>query len=110
MCRKGTVVRTKAYRMNKFGVVVGYLLLAGSAIWTLLVLVRLLTLPASPQGPFEQFRVSLASDFLGCFAVVGAVGILFGWLLVSKKNVLMCDQCGVQIPASMESEYGQTAE
>src|SRR4051794_8731852 len=89
MCTKGTITRTRVYRMNKVGVAVGYLLFVLPALWVVLLIAHLLNPPpARNLNEFERAAESiqrgLAEGFLVCFAIVGLVGALLGWLLVLK--------------------------
>src|SRR5262249_32227949 len=110
MCSKGAVTRTKVDRMSRVGVAVGYLLFALPALWAILLIAYFLKpAPAANLNQLERmaedFSRGLVEGFLCFFGIVGAVAALLGWLLVSKKEVLKCSHCGVEVPPSVIGDY-----
>jgi hypothetical protein len=104
LCSKGTILRTKVYRMGGVGATVGYLLFILPALWVVL-LIRYLGRPAPSGTELERALSSFGDDFvtafLACFAFIGLVAGLLGSLLVLKKEVLKCSHCGVEVPRSV---------
>ena len=112
MCNKGTITRTRVFRMNTAGAVIGYLLLVLAAFWGIL-LITYLVKSRAPAGnelerAYESFTKGIAEAGMACFSIVALGGALAGWLLVRKKEVLKCSQCGVEVPRSLVEEYDTT--
>ncbi len=106
MCNHGTIERTKVYRMGNVVVAIGYLLLVLSVVGLLMASGAFLNSPRPEDFVFlGDLRAGLARDAQGCLGFSSLVVALFGWLLVRKKKVLKCDQCGVEVPASLSGMY-----
>lgn len=110
MCSKGTITRNKVYRMHWIIVAFGYVVLfVFPALWVLLLVAYLLNPPARPGTPleraYESFASGLARDFLACVGILVLIAAPMGWLLSSKKTVLKCSHCGVEVPTSLNDMY-----
>jgi hypothetical protein len=111
MCNKGTIANTKVYRMSTVGVVIGYIFLGLSLLGLLLALISFVGSLKPAQGNFQAVQefqrdmARLGALFIGFVSFVGG-GV--GWLLIRKKSVLKCNQCGVEVPASLSRVHDES--
>lgn len=109
MCNAGTIMKTKVYRMSKVGVAIGYIVLVLSALGLLFAVVLLLTMPRGDRNALQELGDGLAEAGAMCIGFSSLVGAFFGCLLVLKKQVLKCNQCGVEVPVSLSGMYDGAA-
>jgi hypothetical protein len=108
MCNKGTIVATKVYRVGKAGANFGYILLISSSLGLLLAVLNYLRSLEPVRGDFQvlqEIQRSFAQSGAFLIGFLSFVGAFIGWLLVRKKMVLKCNQCGVEVPDSLIGRY-----
>ena len=106
MCNAGTIVQMRVYQTSKSVAAIGYILLALSSIGLLAAVVGYVNSLKPAEGNFRTLK-----EFVAIFEQVGAVSIAFfslvggfvGFLLIRKKDVLKCNQCGVEVPRSLSA-------
>jgi hypothetical protein len=107
ICDRGALRPRKIRRLSGPAVAIGYVLLVPSVLGMaccailLLIVVFAASLPVASPNNDASALLALASGsgaiivlFVACF-----VSGLIGWLLVMKKDVLQCDNCGAIINA-----------
>ena len=102
ICSNGTIVDTKVYRNSKVVVAIGYILLVLSPLGLLFAVAGLVAALKPAEGDFKTLKdleKGLAQAGAIVIGFLSLLGALFGWLLVMKKKVLKCNQCGVEVPA-----------
>ena len=109
MCNKGTIAKTRVYRMSGVGITIGYIFLGLSLLGLLLALKGFVRSLQPAPGGFMNFNGLLEPELSMCIGFFSVVGGGVGWLLIRKKSVLKCNHCGVEVPASLiaPSEPGQ---
>jgi hypothetical protein len=96
-------VRKKVFRMSGPVVAIGFILLIPSVLGMLfsaMILLQTIEHSGNTQDPGELFGSVFGVGFAITFGVASFVGGLFGWLLVMKKQVLQCSDCGAVVSAS----------
>jgi hypothetical protein len=106
ICDRGTLMPRKIRRLSGPAVAIGYILLIpsilGMAACAILLIVSLF---AGVAGAAHGSALAAAFAGIGTIALV-YIGIcsfvfgLVGWLLVMKKHVLQCDNCGAVVDAA----------
>jgi hypothetical protein len=105
ICDRGTLVPRKIRRLSGPAVAIGYILLIPSILG--LVFCAILLIGILLVGITAAHGSSLATALAGSGSIaivligIGCfVGGLLGWLLVMKKHVLLCDNCGAVVDAA----------
>lgn len=104
-CGVGIMVRQSVYRMSPVVVVIGYLLLVppilGMAFFAIVIFGGTAgTLSAGNGGTAAAGLGSLGMGVGLCGFASSLISGLLGFLLVMKKKILRCNQCGTTIAAS----------
>jgi predicted phage tail protein len=99
----------KRHRLSGPAVVIGYILLVPSLLAIAGDLVLILVVAAA-TAPISASHTGAAADkavaggmgvcFLSCMGVSFFISGPLGWLLVMKKRVLQCSNCGGLVAAS----------
>ena len=98
VCERGSVEQRKIFRMSMPVVVIGFILLIPSVLGMLFCAFAVLV-GLSNSGSNGGAAAIAISVFVG-IGIAFFVGGLIGWLLVMKKRVLQCSNCGATISAS----------
>jgi hypothetical protein len=106
ICDRGAMTQKKVWRMSTPVVVIGFLLLIPSVLVMIFCAAAvLMSVAGIGAGAFsDSGNATAGSAFVGWFFFFVGIGAfisgIFGWLLVMKKSVLQCQQCGATITAS----------
>ncbi len=109
ICDRGTLIPRKIRRLNGPAVAIGYILLVPSILGmvgcAILLIITVLAGAAGAAGVAHGSALVIAFAGIGSLvilyvAVVCFVGGLLGWLLVMRKYVLQCDNCGAVVNAA----------
>lgn len=101
ICDRGELAPSKVRRLSGPAVVIGYILLIPSvlgmiACGAMLIMIFAVSTPSDNADAAVIGTGMVIAGFVGCF-----VSGLLGWLLVMKKDVLQCDNCGATISAHL---------
>ena len=97
VCDKGNLLARKKYRMSGPVVAIGYLLLVPSVFG---IIISLIIIGNSSTAGTHSHMSAFLAGFALLFGIGSFIGGLLGWLLVMKKNILQCHQCGAVVNAS----------
>lgn len=95
-CDTGELRQQSKYRLSRAVVTIGYILLVPSVLG-LLFAALVLVMAVSVDRSAGLLVILLGPLLIGVPSLVGG---LLGWLLVMKKDVLQCGNCGAVTPAS----------
>ena len=96
-CDTGTLTRRAVYRMSSVVVFIGYIVLVPSILGMILGVATCFGVAGKGQN---DAATGLAEGIAFFWTVAALVSGVLGWLLVMKKRVLQCDQCGAVVAAS----------
>jgi hypothetical protein len=96
-CDIGELLMVKKYRMSGVVVAIGYIFLIPSILG---MLVTTFAFGQALRHTDSTIFGSTVYAMLLVLIVLSFVGGLLGWLLVMKKAVLQCNNCGAVVPAS----------
>lgn len=103
-CDKGAMVKASVFRMSTPVVVIGHVLLIPSilgmlacAVPIIFAIIALFAAPREHAG--DAFGISLVGGVFVFGFISSMVGGVFGWLLVMRKKILRCVNCGATVDA-----------
>jgi hypothetical protein len=106
ICDRGSLRHRAIYRLSGPAVAIGYILLIPAILG--IAFSALVFIGAMLFSLKSGMAAGLAGGSAIVLGVGSLVGGLFGWLLVMKKWVLQCDNCGAVVNASAASNSRRT--
>lgn len=98
VCDVGALERKQVRRMSAIVVLIGYVILAPSVLGIVVSLIAFYRI--STDAAISSGAGAVSAVMSIGFALVFLVGGLLGWLLIMKKQILQCNNCGAVIAAS----------
>jgi hypothetical protein len=101
LCGRGLLIRRSVYLFSTVVVVIGYMMLACVAlVIAIYFLVAAGSIVEMTKGGIVAPMAGLAFGW-AIFAIIGTfMSGVVGWLLIMKKKILQCGECGAVTPAS----------
>jgi hypothetical protein len=100
VCERGSMEPRKLFRLSAPVVAIGFVVLIPSVLGILASAGLLLLLWLGVVFYGGTGHEVFSGGFIAAFGVASFVGGLLGWLLVMKKRVIQCSNCGAVVNAS----------
>ena len=104
VCDAGTLRQRQVYRKNGSVVDLGYVLLAPSIPSVVICALGYITLHAGGSGTTSAGVSEGVFLLLGVAAFVSGI---IGWLLIMKKQILVCSVCSAVVEPKMTAHKGE---